>query len=92
MQQIATITGKMQLTVPKRFTNKLGLKRGQKVFFSEEEGRLVITPATELVEQLAGSLKTYRKRSSKSLDKIIEEAKETYFRRKELIRLKNHKT
>ncbi|MBI2020231.1 AbrB/MazE/SpoVT family DNA-binding domain-containing protein [Candidatus Daviesbacteria bacterium] len=83
MQQIATITGKMQLTVPMRLAKKFGLKRGQKIVFAEKDGQLVLTPATELVEQLAGSLKTYRKRSSKSLDKIIEEAKEIYF--------KNHK-
>lgn len=89
MQQITTITGKMQLTVPMSIVKKFGLKKGQKVIFTEKDGQIVLTPALQLVEELAGSLKGYKKSSAKSFDKIIEEAKKTYFRNKEVNRLKN---
>lgn len=80
MQQMATITGKMQLTLPISVARKIGIKSGQKVTVSEKNGQIIITPAEKLVEELAGSLKLLKKRDNKTLDEIIEEAKRIYFK------------
>lgn len=56
MNQVATITSKKQLTIPVAIFNKIGLRIGQKVLISEDKGRLLITPAEKLVEELAGIL------------------------------------
>lgn len=82
MQQIATITGKMQLTVPISIARKIGLKSGEKISISEENGKIVITPMKALVEELAGSLSIPKKWEGKTMDEVIEEAKEEYFRDK----------
>lgn len=82
MQETATITSKRQLTLPAELFRKAGLKIGQKVTINEIEGRLVITPAQRLVEELAGSVPLPGKWQGKSLDKIIEESKAKYFQSK----------
>ena len=80
MNQLATITSKQQLTLPVGLFRKAGFKIGQKVIVSEENGRLVLTPAELLVEELAGSLAMPKKWKGKNLDQIIEESAEEYFR------------
>ncbi len=79
MNQLATITSKQQLTLPVGLFRKAGFKIGQKVIVSEENGRLILTPAEKLVEELAGSLAMPKKWKGKSLDQIIEESAEEYF-------------
>lgn len=83
MNYTATITSKMQVTVPQAVAKKLRLKAGQKVVFSANNGQATITPVNTLIEQLAGSLKTPKKWKGKSIDEIIELAKAEYFHRKE---------
>lgn len=82
MLQLATITSKKQLTLPSKLFNKAGFKIGQKVIVKEENGNLLITPAENLVEELAGSLKMPEKWQGKDIDKIIEEAKDEYYAEK----------
>lgn len=82
MSQIATITSKMQLTLPVSIARRFGLKKGQKVFVSEQNDQIVITPAEKLVESLAGSLRIPRRWEGKTIDQIIQEAKEEHFRKK----------
>ena len=77
--QIATITSKNQLTLPVDIVRKIGLKVGQKVIVSEEGGKVVITPAENLVEELAGSLKMPKKWKGRSMEEIIEKSKREYF-------------
>ncbi|KKS46720.1 hypothetical protein A2781_04560 [Candidatus Gottesmanbacteria bacterium RIFCSPHIGHO2_01_FULL_42_27] len=77
--QIATITSKNQLTLPVDIVRKIGLKVGQKVIVSEEGGKVVITPAEDLVEELAGSLKMPKKWKGRSMEEIIEKSKREYF-------------
>jgi len=79
MSQMATITSKMQLTLPVSVARKVGLKSGQKVSVSEKNGQIIITPAEKLVEELAGSLKYLKKKGNKTLNEIIEESKNIYF-------------
>lgn len=57
----------------------MGLKIGQKVLVSEDNGNLLITPAEKLVEELAGILTMPQKWKNKNLDQIIEDSKKEYF-------------
>lgn len=82
MQQIATITGKMQLTVPARMARKIGLKTGDKVIVSDSRGKIAITPARSLIEELAGSLPLPKKWQRRTIEQIIEDAKSEHFRKK----------
>ncbi len=82
MQQIATITGKMQLTVPINMARKIGLRQGEKVSVSEIQGKILITPVRMLIEELGGSLTLPKKWKGKTTDEIIEGAKADYFKNK----------
>lgn len=82
MNQIATVTSKKQLTLPSAVFKKAGFKIGQKVMVSEENGRLLITPAEKLVEELAGSVPVPMKWKGKDTREIIDEAKADYFNKK----------
>ena len=83
MNQVATITSKKQLTIPVAIFNRIGLRIGQKVLISEDNGRLLVTPAEKLVEELAGILAMPKKWKDKTLNQVIEDSKKEYF--------KNHK-
>lgn len=82
MTQLGTITSKNQVTLPVEFVRNLNLKIGNKVVISEEEGKLVITPARLIVEQLAGSVKIPKHLQGKDLDEVIREAKRRHFSKK----------
>lgn len=82
MQQIATITGKMQLTVPVRVAEKIGIKTGDKVSVSDSHGKIILTPVRSLIEELAGSLSTPKKWQGKKIHQIIEDAKIEHFGKK----------
>lgn len=79
MTQLATITSKKQLTLPAEVFKKAGLRIGQKVIVSEENGHLLITPAEKLVEELAGSVSIPSRLKGKDMDEVIEQAKKQYF-------------
>lgn len=81
MSQMATITSKKQLTLPVEIFRKAGLKEGQKVIVTEENGRVILTPAERLVEELAGSLPMPKKWQGKSIQWIKEQAIKEYFSR-----------
>lgn len=80
MNMMATITSKKQLTLPSQIFKKAGFKMGQKVIVSENNGRLTITPAELLVEELAGSIFVPKNLRGQDLNKAIETAKENYFK------------
>ena len=82
MSQMATITSKKQLTLPAALFREAGLRIGQRVIVSHENGTLTITPAEKLVEDLAGSLPMPKEWEGRDLDEIIEEAREKYFKHK----------
>ena len=52
-----TLTSKGQTTIPKEIRQHLGLRPGDKIrFMVEEDGRVVVIPATLSVKDLRGSL------------------------------------
>ena len=80
MSQMATITSKKQLTLPAVLFREAGLRVGQKVIVSHENGTLTITPAELLVEKLAGSVPIPKKWKGKSLKWIKDQAIKEYFK------------
>lgn len=52
-----TINSRGQVTLPKPIRDRLGLKAGDRIAFTiEDDGRLVVTPLTGSVMDLAGML------------------------------------
>lgn len=82
MNQSATVTSKMQLTIPMLIARKVGLTSGDKVAVFEENGRIVVTPIKHLITELAGSLSIPEKWRGKDVDLIIQEAKAQHFHSK----------
>lgn len=82
MNQSATITSKMQFTIPMLIARKIGVKSGEKVDVAEKKGQIIITPLRKLVEDLAGSIKIPQELKGKDMDEVIRQAKENYFRTK----------
>ena len=78
--QTSTITSKNQMTLPAGIVRKIGLKSGQKILVTEDNGKVVLTPVHKLIEDLAGSVKTPVRWKNKSMDEIIEQAKKDNFR------------
>jgi AbrB family looped-hinge helix DNA binding protein len=46
MTSLSTVSEKGQVTVPKRLRDRLGIKAGDQLAFSEEHGRLIARKAT----------------------------------------------
>lgn len=84
MNKSATITSKMQLTIPIRIARQVGIESGDRVTVSQQDGRIILTPLKQLIEELAGSLTMPEKWKGKATDKIIKEAKQEYFQNKNL--------
>jgi len=82
MQQLATITSKRQLTIPASIFKKIGLGISRKVLIRSTGNVLTIEPATALVHTLSGSILVPTKYKGKSVDAIIRNAKQDYFRKK----------
>lgn len=81
MQHIATITSKRQLTIPARLFRALSLQEGQKVILSQQDGTLILKPALETIERLAGSVQIPSRYQSLDLEEIIRRAKKEYYHR-----------
>ena len=61
MKELRTvITRKGQVTVPAEIRRKLGLKRGDKVAFTIDNGEVRLAPSGSVVERTAGAFKTRR--------------------------------
>lgn len=82
MNQSATVTSKMQFTIPMAIARRVGITSGEKVDVAEEDGKIVITPMKQLIRELSGSLPMPKEWEGRDLDDIIDEAKEEYFRSK----------
>jgi len=57
----STVSSKGQLAIPARLRRKHGIKKGTRVSFIEEQGKLILQPLTpEFVRSLCGSVKGKR--------------------------------
>ena len=84
MNQNATITSKMQFTIPIKIARKVGIKSGEKVSVSEENGKIIIASVKNLITELAGSLSLPNRWKGKDIDSIIRESKQKHFRSKNI--------
>ncbi len=82
MSQMSTITSKKQITLPVDAFRKAGFREGQKIIVTEENGRLILTPAEKLVEELAGSLPMPKEWEGRDINEIVEEGISEYFNEK----------
>jgi AbrB family looped-hinge helix DNA binding protein len=62
LMELAKLTSKGQITIPKQIRKKLKLKEGDKVFFIEEKGKIYFQNAsqialTELQDKMEGQAK-----------------------------------
>ncbi len=69
----STITSKGQATIPAPIRKKLGIKIGQKIIFEENGQEVYIKTHSQLVNELAGSLKTNIKWDKKKAYKAVGE-------------------
>lgn len=74
MASSSTVTSKGQATIPKAIRDQLNLKTGDRVeFVVEEDGRVVLVPATIHVSELRGIMPRPRKTASlEEMDTAIE--------------------
>ena len=80
MNQSATITSKLQFTIPSIIARSVGVVKGDRLAVSEENGRIILTPMKQLVEELAGSIEIPQELKGKDIDQAIRQAKEIYFK------------
>ena len=71
----STLTSKGQTTIPKAVRRHLGLKPGDKIrFLVEDDGRVVVVPATLHLRDLRGSLpKPSKPVSAERMHEVIRE-------------------
>lgn len=78
MQKVSTISSKRQLTIPSQIFQAVGLKEGQRVLIEDQDGTIVVKPANDVVERLAGSVKIPARFASLGIEEIIRRAKKEY--------------
>jgi AbrB family looped-hinge helix DNA binding protein len=57
-ERVSVVTRKGQITIPAEFRKALGLKEGDKVALSLEEGKVRLSPSESVVMRTAGVFKT----------------------------------
>jgi AbrB family looped-hinge helix DNA binding protein len=58
MAEVSTVTSKGQLVIPSRLRRKLGIRKGTRVAFVEQDQYLIVQPLTrDFIRSLQGSLK-----------------------------------
>lgn len=78
----ATVTSKMQLTIPISIARQVGIKVGERVNVAENNGQIIITPLKQLLNELDGSLSIPTKWKDKDIESIIQDAKNEHFNAK----------
>ena len=70
--ETGVVTTKGQLVIPARLRRRLGIKKGTRITFAEDAGRIIVQPITrEFIRGLRGSLK----RKPSALAALLEERK-----------------
>lgn len=72
--ELAKLTSKGQITIPKEIRKKLRLKEGDKVFFIEEKGKIYFKNASQMaLKKIQNDLKEDQKNTDfKSEEDVIE--------------------
>ncbi|MGH7822255.1 MAG: AbrB/MazE/SpoVT family DNA-binding domain-containing protein [Candidatus Binatia bacterium] len=67
----STVTRKGQVTIPAEVRKRLGLRRGDRVVFVEEDDRVVLRPAENDVEAAFGLVRAKKSVSLRRMDEVI---------------------
>lgn len=67
----STVTRKGQVTIPAEVRRRLGLRRGDRVAFLEENDRIVLKPVESDVEAAFGLVKVKKSVSLRTMDEAI---------------------
>jgi len=67
----STVTRKGQVTIPAEVRRRLGLRRGDRVAFLEEDDRIVLKPVESDVEAAFGLVKAKKSVSLRAMDEAI---------------------
>lgn len=76
------ISSKRQITIPARVYAQLGLAQGDNLSIEVTQNAFVLSKSKLLLDKVAGSVRLPKEYSEKSLDQIINQAKQTYFKNK----------
>lgn len=79
MNKIATVTSKRQITIPVALYRRAGFSDRQRLVVTEDSGKIILSSANHLINELSGSLKMPKEWNDKNLDQIIESSKKEYF-------------
>jgi len=76
--ELAKLTSKGQITIPKQIRAKLRLKEGDKVFFLEEKGKIYFQNASQIAlfdfqKEMVGQAQKVNFTSEKDVEKYIRE-------------------
>lgn len=67
----STVTRKGQITIPARVRKRLGLRRGDRVAFVEEDGKIVLRPVESDVGAAFGLVQARKGVSLRAMDEAI---------------------
>lgn len=81
MNNIMTITSKGQVTFPKEILEALRLKKGDKIMAKLQKKQVLIKPLGRGILDLVGKMPKLNIPSGKTIDQLIHEAKDEYFRK-----------
>ncbi len=70
MQQ-SSVTIKGQVTIPASIRRKLGLRRGDKVIFMEEDNKIYLQPMQDKVEAAFGLITPYKSATLEDMDEAV---------------------
>lgn len=79
--ELAKVTSKGQITIPVQIRKKLKLKEGDKVFFSEEKGKVIFQNASHVAlasfqKEMVGEAKKVGFKSEEDVINYIKEIRE----------------
>ncbi|MHB1393505.1 MAG: AbrB/MazE/SpoVT family DNA-binding domain-containing protein [Clostridia bacterium] len=85
--ELARISSKGQITIPKEVRKKLNLKEGDKVLFIEEDGKVVIANASymafkEIQQAMQGEAEKQGFSSEEDVNKLIKEVRKEMWEEK----------
>lgn len=81
MAQTATITDKRQFTIPIETYKKLGFQEGSKVVITYKGNKMIVEPASKVLDRLAKSVTIPKRFRGMPLDVMIQKAKEEHFKK-----------
>ncbi|HCR35613.1 hypothetical protein A2130_00810 [Candidatus Woesebacteria bacterium GWC2_33_12] len=83
MNYLATITSKRQFTIPSNLFKIVNYKPQQRLLINvvdADAGLITIKPMSQLVEDMAGSVPVTSEYKNLSLNKMVEKAKDDYYK------------